>query len=446
MKSRSSRYFNRRDFLKVSASGLLGAGISSQASAICQKGEQQIPQISDFRFLGSTGFKVSCIGIGSSNRLENFHETLLKTGMNYFDTSPLYGNETAVGNAIRSVDRDSVFITVKFYPKVFSKEEFMSDIPFTTDEVLKSFYSSLEKLKTDYVDCFMFQSASSSKMVKNKAFHDAFKQLKRDKKVKFCGIACHGQYWIDEPNESMEQICQTAIDDGRIDIILLVYNFLQYDQGERILKECAKKGIGTLVMKGNPILRYRAGLESVKNLYEDSIPEGKPTRITDKFKKEIDEFENFKIKNGIKDESELSNSAIKFILDNPDVNSYLYGFKTYESMQQVIPLSGQHLTARNKALLTAYSEKFGSYYCRHACGICESACPHRVPVNRLLRYWHYYAGNGDEAYAIRKYNSFEGPKANLCTKCEGFCQKLCPYGVHAKSLLINAHQQLCLNA
>jgi hypothetical protein len=31
---------------------LLGAGISSKTSAICQKVEQQIPQISDFRFLG----------------------------------------------------------------------------------------------------------------------------------------------------------------------------------------------------------------------------------------------------------------------------------------------------------------------------------------------------------------------------------------------------------
>ncbi len=439
MKRKPNSDLNRRSFLKVSTAGLLGAGLSTNAASLYNSTGQKIPQIEEFRNLGSTGFRVSCIAAGSSNRAERFHDNLLKTGINLLDTSPEYNNEEAVGKAIANVDRESVFVIVKFMPKVFKPEEIWVEKPFNKEDVLKSFHSSLEKLNTGYADCFMLHSAFSSEMVKNRSFHEAFEQLKRENKARFCGIACHGHYWLDETRETMEQICQTAIDDGRIDILMLVYNFMQYDQGERILRACQNKGMGTLVMKGDPIPRYRWALRVTDEMYGDSIPDGSPARILGKFKNEIMDFETFMEKRGIADENEIHDSAVKFVLNNPDVNSYLYGFKSYELIDRIVPLSGQEFTSRDRDLLSAYEKDCGSMYCRHACGICETACPHKIPVNDLLRYRHYNVGNCDEAYALRQYNSFDGPKADKCFDCEGFCEKACPYGVYARSMLIDAH-------
>lgn len=437
MRRKPNSDLNRRSFLRVSAAGLLGAGLSANTASLYKSTGQEIPQIEEFRSLGSTGFRVSCISAGSSNRAERFHDNLLKTGINLLDTSPEYNNEETVGKAIANVDRESVFVIVKFFPKVI--KEWLEYYPFTKEDVLKSFHSSLEKINTGYADCFMLQSASSSELVKNRAFHEAFEQLKRENKARYCGIACHGHYWLDETRETMEQICQTAIDDGRIDIILLVYNFMQYDEGERILRACHNKGIGTLVMKGDPIPRYRSALNLLDGMFGGAMPDGTPTRITDKFKKEIMDFEKFLETRGIADENEIHDSAVKFVLNNPYVNSYLYGFGSYELIDRIVPLSGQEFTTRDSELLSSYEKNCGSMYCRHACGICEPACPHKIPVNDLLRYRHYNVGNGDEAYALRQYNGSDGPKADKCFDCEGFCEKACPYGVYARSMLIDAH-------
>ena len=444
MRRKPNSGLNRRSFLKVSTAGLLGAGLPANAASLYNNTGQELPQIEEFRNLGSTGFRVSRIAAGSSNLVQRFHDNLLKTGINLFDTSPDYNNEEAVGKAIANVDRESVFVIVKFMPKVFKPEELMVEYPFNKEDVLKSFHSSLEKLNTGYADCFMLQSTISSEMVKNRPFHEAFEQLKRENKARFCGIACHGHYWLDETRETMEQICQTAIDDGRIDIIMLVYNFMQYDEGERILEACHNKGIGTLVMKGDPIPRYRMVLGMADEIYGDSIPDGRPSRILDKMKSEIMDFETFMKKREIADENEIHDSAVKFVLNNPDVDSYLYGFGSYELIDRIVPLSGQEFTTRDKELLSSYEKNCGSMYCRHACGICEPACPHKIPVNDLLRYRHYCVGNMDEAYALRQYNGFAGPKADKCLDCEGLCDKACPYGVHARAMLVDAHRGLNL--
>ncbi len=47
-----------------------------------------------------------------------------------------------------------------------------------------------------------------------------------------------------------------AIDDGRFDVLLLPYNFLSPEMGERILRACREHDIGTMIMKSNPILAY----------------------------------------------------------------------------------------------------------------------------------------------------------------------------------------------
>ena len=112
--------------------------------------ENHIPSIEEFRTLGRTGFRGSSIGIGSSNHQDNFYENLIETGMYYFDTSPLYRNEELVGKAISSVDRESVFVTVKFFPKKFSRSEFFANRQFTKEDVLHSFRYTF-KIKSDYL-------------------------------------------------------------------------------------------------------------------------------------------------------------------------------------------------------------------------------------------------------------------------------------------------------
>ena len=97
-----------------------------------------------------------------------------------------------------------------------------------------------------------------------------------------------------------------------------------------------------------------------------------------------------------------------------------------------------------KVKLSAYKEGCGSFYCRHACGLCEPSCPQQVPVNTIMRFNHYYEAQGKEKFAMKQYARLATPKAGLCANCSGLCESACPYGVPVQGLLTIAHKTLSL--
>jgi len=79
---------------------------------------------------------------------------------------------------------------------------------------------------------------------------------------------------LDEgPGETMDKIVGAAANDGRYDIVMFVHNYVQKGMGEIILKECAKKNIGTLLMKTDPFGgNYLSIVEMVKKYNEEKKP------------------------------------------------------------------------------------------------------------------------------------------------------------------------------
>jgi predicted aldo/keto reductase-like oxidoreductase len=141
----------------------------------------------------------------------------------------------------------------------------------------------------------------------------------------------------------------------------------------------------------------------------------------------------------------MRDAAIRFCLSNPNVHTLCCAFRNFDHLEDYIPLSGTRLQDMEKRQLSAYKEGCGPLYCRHACGICEPACPHQVPVNTIMRYNHYFDAQGKEKYAMKSYAKIPGAKADLCAHCQGFCESACPYEVPIHGLLTLAHRTLSLN-
>lgn len=70
----------------------------------------------------------------------------LKTGYRLLDTAACYGNERAVGNAVRNsgIHREDVFLVSKVW---------IQDAGY--EQTKRSFYKSLENLQTDYLDLYL---------------------------------------------------------------------------------------------------------------------------------------------------------------------------------------------------------------------------------------------------------------------------------------------------
>jgi predicted aldo/keto reductase-like oxidoreductase len=432
---------DRRQFLRYSTLGALGAKIPYPRAVESERTqtEKQEFKIREYRTLGRTGFKVSDISAGEHQGNEAILSMMLDAGINYIDTGESYGNgrdERIIGQALKKRDRKSIFVTTKLY---LSKDR-------TKKSIKERARKCLERLQTDSIDCMMIHSAQNVATIKEKGFHDAMSELKTEGRVRFVGISNHGTYWGSlQPEESMEKILLAAAEDGRFDVMLLVYNFLAKENGEKVLEVCAEKNIGTTLMKTNPVADYLYFQNEVERL----IKEGKDTpaylkRVISRYELLVEEAQVYIKENNLKNNDEIRKAAVRYALDNPHVHTVCATCNTFEDAEAFIKLSGGRFSQKDKEILIAYEQGCGNFYCRHACGLCEASCPFHVPVNSIMRYNHYFVAQHREKHAMQKYSELPAAKADRCLSCEGHCEAGCPFKVPIHALLINAHGRLTL--
>lgn len=335
-------HIGRRRFLKTSIFGLFGASLAAKTGCTGKKEsmaaggkEESHSKIQAFRILGRTGFKVSDLGIGSVYE-EGLLGTMLDAGFNYIDTAESYPRHHGiVAKAIKGRDRKSIFISTKMeVKKDLSKEGF-----------LKRARKALEELETEYIDCMMMHFPMKLETLKTEGFHAAMQQLKSEERLKYVGVSHHGSFWFKAPEVPMDKALLAAADDGRFDVFLMAYNFLQMDQAERVLEVCKEKKIGTALMKTTPVQKYfvlKARIEQFEKekkkihpLYKEGLGY---------FKEKYDLADQFIKKHDLKSPEEIRKAAIKFVLKNPNVNTVCCSLKTYDELDLILPLSGTKLS------------------------------------------------------------------------------------------------------
>jgi predicted aldo/keto reductase-like oxidoreductase len=432
---------DRRKFIKQSALGVAGTGLLGSGLPLLGEQESKGSQlkIKNYRTLGRTGFKVSDISSGMPQN-EAILNQLLDAGVNYIDTAASYGEgrfERITGNAIKNRDRKSLFITTKLALKGDD----------TKESVIQRTKKCLERLQTDYLDCMMIHSAETIEKVKSPGFHAAMKQLKKEGKVRFVGISDHGASFpsFGKKFDSMEKVLMTAALDGRFDVILMVYNFLTKESSERTLKVCKEKNIGVALMKVNPVGDYLMISNMIKELEDEKKTVPKYYEIMkNKFKEQADQMKAYLKLDNLKNPAKVREAAIRFVLNNPAAHTVCCTCHNFDEAETFVKLSGMPLTREDKNTLAAYQQGFGKLYCRQACGLCESQCPHQVPVNTIMRYNHYFVAQGREKHAMLEYKKLPGHQANVCYDCHGFCETACPHNVSIHALLNLAHKRLTL--
>ncbi len=431
---------DRRRFLKQSAAGVLGAGIAARSarSAAGQEADSQAKEprkIKEYRLLGRTGFRVSDLGAGYMMD-DGLIQATLDAGVNYLDSAEQYpGHHKVLAKVLKGRDRESVFLTTKLQvEKDPSKEGF-----------LKRARKCLEDLETDYIDCLMMHMPEKVETLKTEGFHAAMQELKAEGRIKHVGVSNHGSFWFRDPEETMEKVLMAAVEDGRFDVFLMAYNFLKMDAAERVLEACRERKIGTAIMKSTPVAIYYSLKSRVEQL-EKEKKEVHPLYADGlkRYKDKVDRAEEFIKKFNLQSQEEIQQAALRFVLENPNVSTICFIARNYDEVERFLSVSGTRLSTWEKTKLGAYREGCGELYCRHACGVCEPACPHGVPVNTIMRYHQYYAGQGREREAMHYYASIPGLRADLCSGCAGHCESACPYHVPIQGMLIVAHGQLAM--
>lgn len=133
------------------------------------------------------GTKIPTIGLGTWRITENVEQTIdtaLQAGYEHIDTAVAYGNEEAIGRAIKASNknRKDIFLTTKIWNTDRGYEK-----------VLKSFHESLERLQTDYVDLLLLhwpeKTSTENWEAINASSWKALEELYLSGKVKAIGVS-----------------------------------------------------------------------------------------------------------------------------------------------------------------------------------------------------------------------------------------------------------------
>jgi aryl-alcohol dehydrogenase-like predicted oxidoreductase len=437
---------SRRQFLV--AGGAAAAANGLPRFAFAEESEKN-PRIKSFRTLGRTGFEVSDISIGGSGREANVYRYAYDHGINYFDTAEGYANgdnERKIGEALQHMDRKRVFVTTKLW--IEEKD--------TTDEILDRFGKCQERLRTEYVDALYMHSVPVVSLLDHSGFHEAVGKLKADSRLRFAGVSNHGA--SEEGEDSMDQVLVAAAEDGRFDLMLIAYNFMNRDKGDKVLAACKKNNVGTTAMKTAPgsVKPEPLDLDNLSErrskYIESQVKEG---RTREEVIKEIEEYiaegekafedaKPFMEQHGVTDREGLRKAAVQWVLSNPDMHTACIRFSDFDTIDRFLPLSGSKITRQGLHSLDQYRLAASSLYCRHACTDCSAACPHAVPVSTVMRYAYYFTEQAREKHAMSKYARLGYGDSPPCDSCRTPCAGACPFGVNIKANLLAAHDLLTL--
>ena len=132
------------------------------------------------KILLNNGLEMPLLGFGvfqitDSNICEESVLAALKTGYRLIDTAACYGNERAVGNAIKKsgISREDIFISSKVW---------IQDAGYEATK--KSFEKTLENLQTDYLDLYLIHMPYGN-------YHgswEAMEELYEDGRIKAIGV------------------------------------------------------------------------------------------------------------------------------------------------------------------------------------------------------------------------------------------------------------------
>jgi aryl-alcohol dehydrogenase-like predicted oxidoreductase len=462
----TERGLSRRDFVRrggvvVAGGAALGGGSvpadlgrglgeAGPRDRLFPAAEGQEARIKAYRTLGRTGFQVSDVGMGSVPLRESaVVRYAYDRGINYFDTAEGYGNgaaERAIGEALQHMDRSRVFIASK--ARIGEGDD--------ADAVVRKVRGSLDRLGTDYIDAYSMHGPSTVESLGPPGFHEAMDRLKAEGRVRFRGLSYHGPGR--PPDEPMGEVLTAAAEDGRFDLMLLVYNFMNHEEGDRILAACKANDVGTTAMKTSPgALRYEpVDPENLSDQQERYIQrfvqrgqsrEAALERLRAQAERQRDLQERtrpFAERYGVQTEEQLRVGSIHWVLQNPDMHTACVAFTDFGLVDRVVPISGTPLTPAEEEMLHEIKLALDGQYCRHGCQECSEKCPLHVPVSTIMRYAYYYEGQGLEKHAMSLYASLGGRSGAACLDCVGHCAGACRYGIDIQPNLAQVHSLLTL--
>lgn len=387
---------NRREFIGKTSKGLLSAGFTFPILKATKYPAVQ-PQKIIYRTLGRTNLRIPVVSFGVMNSdSADLIQRALDKGIIHLDTAHVYlrGNsERVIGEVLqKSGKRDKVYIATKMRlsrdreKNVFTLKGSTREPGATEENLFKQLETSLQRLRTDYIDILYLHSCYSPQMATYEPLMNALVKAKKQGKARFIGTTTHSN----EPD-----VIRASVDAGVYDVVLTAYNFAQKHREDvkKAIQYAASKGVGIVAMK----------TQGGRSLQQ-------------------------------KGEIEINHeAALKWVLEDKNVCTSIPGMTTFDQLDQNMRvMNNLALSGAERSDIQIASKLKGKLYCQN-CRSCIPTCPNKVEIPNLMRAFMYAKGYGN--YIQAGITVAELPRKrglNVCLSCSS-CVASCPNGINIGS-------------
>ncbi len=315
----------------------------------------------EFRYLGSSGLKISEITYGNwlthGSQVENETATrcvraALDAGISTFDTADVYANtkaESVLGEALKGERRESLEIFTKVYWPTGPGGK--NDVGLSRKHVMESINGSLRRLRTDYVD--LYQAHRYDHGTPLEETMQAFADIVRQGKALYIGVS----EWTAEQIHEGQAL---ARDLG----FRLVSNQPQYSMLWRVIEAevvpaARQEGLSQIVFSpiGQGVLtgKYRPGAAPPAG--SRATDEKGGARFIQRYLRD-DVLERVTALQPVADELGISMAqlAVAWVLQNDNVAAAIIGASRPEQVTENVKASGVEIPA---ALMARIDEVLG---------------------------------------------------------------------------------------
>ncbi len=286
-----------------------------------------------YRTLGSTGLRVSVVGIGTwqfgGEWNKNFEQSEVdamfrrgkELGINLIDTAECYGDhlsEKLIGKAIEK-DRADWVLATKFGHHFVGHLERTE--PRTPADTRKQVEDSLSALRTDYLDILQYHSWGDEQFFAQDVQAE-LEKLVSEGKVRHLGNSVGS-------NANVKQI--EASSAKKIEVIQIIYNRLdQTPATSGVFDVCTRQNLGVLarvpLASGYLSGKYKPGVTFPQG---DVRAKWKPGDLDDKLR-EVERIAREEVPPGV----EMAHWALAWCLNHPAVTSVIPGCKSVEQVEE----------------------------------------------------------------------------------------------------------------
>ena len=283
-------------------------------------------------------------------------------GINFFDSARAYSDsEEKIGLSLSDVRKD-IYIATK-------------TMATTVEDFWRDLNTSLELLKTDYIDIYQFHNPSfCPKPNDGTGLYEAMLEAKEQGKIKHIGITNHRLH-----------VAKEAVESGLYDTLQFPFSYLASDKEEELVRLCKEKDVGFICMKalsGGLITRSDVAYAYLAQ-FDNTLPIWGIQK-----EKELDEFISYN--------------------HNPPV-----------------------LNDQIKAIIEHDRQELAGEFCR-GCGYCMP-CPMGIEINQCAR-MSLMLRRSPSANWLSPHWQEEMKKIETCINC-GKCKAHCPYDLNTPELL-----------